>query len=47
MIWLLLFILLILIVGVFGAIKIAFWVILLALLVAVIAGVLGRGLFAR
>lgn len=47
MIWLLLFILLILIVGVFGAIKIAFWVILLALLIAVIAGVLGRGLFAR
>jgi hypothetical protein len=45
MIWLLLLILAILVFGVFGAIKIAFWVLLLAVLVAVVAGLLGRGLF--
>jgi hypothetical protein len=45
MIWLLLLILGILVFGVFGAIKLAFWVLLLAVLVAVVAGFLGRGLF--
>ena len=45
MIWLLLLILAILVFGVFGAIKLAFWVLLLAVLVAVVAGLLGRGLF--
>ena len=47
MIWLLLLILVILVVGVWGAIKIAFWVILIALLIALLAGFLGRGLFSR
>ena len=47
MIWLLLFILLILIVGIVGAVKIALWVILLSLLVAVLAGFMGRSLFYR
>jgi hypothetical protein len=45
MIWLLLLILAIVVFGVFGAIKLAFWVLLLAVLVAVVAGLLGRGLF--
>ncbi|HEX5198114.1 MAG TPA: hypothetical protein VFW26_13010 [Gaiellales bacterium] len=45
MIWLLLLILAILVFGVFGAIKLAFWVLLLAVLFAVVAGFLGRGLF--
>ena len=45
MIWLLLLILAILVFGVFGAIKLAFWVLLLAVLLAVVAGLLGRGLF--
>jgi hypothetical protein len=45
MIWLLLLILAILVFGVFGAIKLAFWVLLLAVLIAVVAGLLGRGLF--
>jgi hypothetical protein len=44
MIWLLLLILAILVFGVFGAIKLAFWVLLLAVLIAVVAGLLGRGL---
>ena len=47
MIWLLLLILAILVFGVFGAIKLAFWVLLLAVLIAVVAGLLGRGLFTR
>lgn len=45
LIWLLLLIIAILVFGVFGAIKLAFWVLLLAVLVAVVAGLLGRGLF--
>ena len=45
MIWLLLLILAILVFGVFGAIKLAFWVLLPAVLIAVVAGLLGRGLF--
>ncbi len=47
MIWLLLLILAVLAFGVWGAIKLTFWVIVIALLVAVIAGFLGRGLFVR
>lgn len=47
MIWLLLVILAVLAFGIWGAIKLTFWVLLIALLVAVIAGFLGRGLFAR
>jgi hypothetical protein len=47
MIWLLLLILVILVVGVWGAIKIAFWVILIALLIALLAGFLGRSAFTR
>jgi hypothetical protein len=47
MIWLLLLLLLILVVGVIGAVKIALWVILIALVVALLAGFLGRGLFSR
>jgi len=47
MIWLLLFILAILLLGVWGAVKLAFWVILIALAVALIVGFLGRGLFTR
>lgn len=47
MIWLLLLILAVLAFGVWGAIKLTFWVIVIALIVAVIAGFLGRGLFVR
>ncbi len=47
MIWLLLIILAVLAFGIWGAIKLTFWVLLIALLVAVIAGFLGRGLFTR
>jgi hypothetical protein len=47
MIWLLLFILAILILGVWGAVKLAFWVILIALAIAILAAFLGRGLFTR
>ena len=47
MIWLLLLILVILVVGVWGTIKIAFWVILIALLIALLAGFLGRSVFSR
>jgi hypothetical protein len=44
--WFLILLILALIVfGVVGAIKIAFWVLLIALAVAVVAGFLGRGLF--
>ena len=44
--WLLILLILALILfGVWGAIKLAFWVLLLAVLVAVVAGFLGRGLF--
>ena len=44
--WLLILLILALILfGVWGAIKIAFWVLLIALLVAVVAGFLGRGRF--
>jgi hypothetical protein len=47
MIWLILLILAILVLGIWGAIKLAFWVLLIALLVALLAGFLGRGLFTR
>jgi hypothetical protein len=44
--WFLILLILALIVfGVWGAIKLAFWVLLIALAVAVVAGFLGRGLF--
>ena len=44
--WLLLLIILaILLFGVWGAIKLTFWVLLIALAVAVIAGFLGRSMF--
>jgi hypothetical protein len=46
--WLLLLLILALVVfGIWGAIKIAFWVLLIALAVALVAGFLGRGLFGR
>jgi hypothetical protein len=47
MIWLILLILAILVLGIWGAVKLAFWVLLIALLVALVAGFLGRGLFTR
>jgi hypothetical protein len=44
--WLLLLLILALVLfGIWGAIKVAFWVLLIALLVALVAGFLGRGLF--
>jgi hypothetical protein len=44
--WFLILLILALIVfGVWGAIKLAFWVLLIALAVAVVVGFLGRGLF--
>jgi hypothetical protein len=44
--WLLILLILALVLfGIWGAIKIAFWVLLIALLVALVAGFLGRGLF--
>jgi hypothetical protein len=44
--WLLILLILALILfGVWGAIKLAFWVLLVALVVALIVGFLGRGLF--
>jgi hypothetical protein len=46
-IWLILFILALLIFGVWGAIKLTFWVIVIALVVALLAAFLGRGLFGR
>jgi hypothetical protein len=46
--WLLLLLILALLVfGVWGAIKLAFWVILIALAIALVAAFLGRSLFAR
>jgi hypothetical protein len=47
MIWLLLIILAVLAFGVWGAIKLTLWVLLIALLVAVVLGLLARSLFAR
>jgi uncharacterized protein (UPF0333 family) len=40
-------ILLILVLGVVGAIKLAFWVLLIAIVIAVVAGYLGRAMFSR
>jgi hypothetical protein len=46
--WLLLLLILaVLVLGVWGAVKVAFWVLLIALAVAVVAGFLGRGLVRR
>jgi hypothetical protein len=42
---LLLFILALILFGIWGAIKVTFWVLLIALAVAIVAGFLGRGLF--
>jgi hypothetical protein len=47
MLWLLLIILAVLVLGVWGAIKLTLWVLLIALLVALVLGFLGRGLFIR
>jgi hypothetical protein len=47
MIWLLLFIVAVLLVGIWGAIKLTLWVLLIALIVAAIVGFAGRGLWAR
>ena len=44
---LLLFLLLVLILGVWGAIKLTFWAIVIALIVIVVAAFLGRALFSR
>jgi hypothetical protein len=44
--WLLILLILALILfGIWGAIKLAFWVLLIALIVALVVGFLGRGLF--
>ncbi len=44
--WLLILLILALVLfGIWGALKIAFWVLLIALVVALVAGFLGRGLF--
>ena len=44
--WLLILLILALVLfGIWGAIKIAFWVLLIALVVALVAGFVGRGLF--
>ena len=46
--WLLLLLILaVLLFGLWGSVKVAFWVLLIALAVAVVAGFLGRGLFTR
>lgn len=47
MLWLLLLILVVLAFGIWGAVKLALWVLLIALLIAVVAGFLGRRAFAR
>ena len=44
---LILLILALLIFGIVGAIKIAFWILLIALAVSLVLAFLGRGLFAR
>ena len=44
---LLILILAILVFGVVGAIKVAFWILLIALAVSLLLGFLGRSLFAR
>ena len=47
MIWLLLLLLVLIVFGVWGAIKLTFWILVIALIVAAVAALLGRGLFAR
>jgi hypothetical protein len=47
MVWLLLFIVAVLLLGIWGAIKITLWVLLIALAVAAIAGFAGRGMLTR
>ncbi len=47
MIWLAVIILALLAFGIWGAIKLTFWVLLIALAIALVAGFLGRSLFSR
>lgn len=47
MLWLLLIVIAVLALGVWGAIKLTLWVLLIALLVALVLGFLGRSLFSR
>ena len=47
MLWLLLFIVAVILLGIWGAVKLTLWVLLIALAVAIIAGFAGRGLFSR
>ena len=47
MIWLLLVIVAVLLLGIWGAVKLTLWVLLIALAVAAIAGFAGRGLLSR
>jgi hypothetical protein len=47
MTWLLIFILAVILLGIWGAIKLTLWVLLIALIIAAIAGFAGRGLWAR
>jgi hypothetical protein len=47
MAWLLLFIIAVLLLGIWGAIKLTLWVLLIALIVAAVVGFAGRGLWAR
>jgi hypothetical protein len=45
MLWLLLIIAALLLFGIWGAIKLAFWVLVIAVVIALVVGFLGRGLF--
>jgi hypothetical protein len=47
MTWLLLFIVAVLLLGIWGAVKLTLWVLLIALAVAAIVGFVGRGLLSR
>ncbi|MDQ3670414.1 MAG: hypothetical protein M3377_09070 [Actinomycetota bacterium] len=47
MIWLLLFILAVLALGVWGAVKLTLWLLLIALVVALLLGLVGRRLMTR
>lgn len=47
MTWLLIFIIAVILLGVWGAIKLTLWVLLIALIVATVVGFAGRGMWAR
>jgi quinol-cytochrome oxidoreductase complex cytochrome b subunit len=47
MTWLLIFIIAVILLGVWGAIKLTLWVLLIALVVAAVVGFAGRGMWAR